>query len=428
MAVVRSREYTENMNNIQKQLAELDFGAMLAEAQAMTATGSQLINNYRNYCSTNPVNCAVVNSFVAEAKNQTYDNGVMTVLSKIVNFLNERQISWQIATVCEAIHNDKNPRNMLVRNAARQAEQLLEMNENDVKQYIKAGALKNVQFVEQFRNITKAVLKESMKYISEDASYSTSNPISFVYQNDEGKYFRVLNKTYLMTNDGEVTEAICNDAKFNYINSLLESNLVTFKNDELFVNYDNVEYQISEAGMCTRLTSTSELVLETATLREYNQAYLQTTTPSVRNTKAAVLESIAMLSECFDNVVHVDCATIYQTADDKFFVIEGKNKCFAQLISSNHAQSKWSINENAIDTVKFIKEHTHVNLTDKYAEKIEENVKQAEETEKQNIIECLKNNEKESVTKRIEALTEKFKNNPAMLKVLAGVAAEYSEL
>ena len=131
-----------------------------------------------------------------------------------------------------------------------------------------------------------------------------------------------------------------------------------------------------------------------------------------------------MLSESFDNVVHVDCATIYQTADDKFFVIEGKNKCFAQLISSNHAQSKWSINENAIDTVKFIKEHTHVNLTDKYSEKIEENVKQAEETEKQNIIECLKNNEKESVTKRIEALTEKFKNNPAMLKVLAGVAAE----
>ena len=411
MAVVRSREYTENMNNIQKQLAELDFGAMLAEAQAMTATGSQLINNYRNYCSTNPVNCAVVNSFVAEAKNQTYDNGVMTVLSKIVNFLNERQISWQIATVCEAIHNDKNPRNMLVRNAARQA-----------------GALKNVQFVEQFRNITKAVLKESMKYISEDASYSASNPISFVYQNDEGKYFRVLNKTYLMTNDGEVTEAICNDAKFNYINSLLESNLVTFKNDELFVNYDNIEYQISEAGMCTRLTSTSELVLETATLREYNQAYLQATTPSARNTKAAILESIAMLSEGFDNVVHVDCATIYQTADDKFFVIEGKNKCFAQLISSNHAQSKWSINENAIDTVKFIKEHTHVNLTDKYAEKIEENVKQAEAIEKQNIIECLKNNEKESVTKRIEALTEKFKNNPAMLKVLAGVAAEYSEL
>ena len=91
MAVVRSHEYTENMNNIQKQLAELDFGAMLAEAQAMTATGSQLINNYRNYCSTNPVNCAVVNSFVAEAKNQTYDNGVMTVLSKIVNFLNESE-------------------------------------------------------------------------------------------------------------------------------------------------------------------------------------------------------------------------------------------------------------------------------------------------------------------------------------------------
>lgn len=416
------------MNNIQKQLAEMDFSAMLAEAQAMTATGSQLINNYRNYCSMNPVNCAVVNSFVSEAKCQTYDNGVMAVLSKVVDFLNEHQISWQIATVCEAIQNDKNPRNVLIRNAARQAEQLLEMEENDVKQYIKAGALKNVQFVEQFRNITKAVLKESMKYVSEDASYSSSNPMSYVHQAEEGNYFRVLGKTYMITKEGEVLEAVCNDTKFNYINSLLESNLVTLKNDELFVNFDNVEYQISEAGMCTRLTSNSELVLETATLREYNQAYLQTTIPSARNQKAAVLESIAMLSEGFDNVVTVDCATIYQTADDKFFVIEGKDNYFAQLISSNHAQSRWAINENAIETVKFIKEHTHVNLSDKYSEKIEENVKQAEESEKQNIIESLKADEKSSVAKRIEALTEKFKSNPAMLKVLAGVAAEFNNI
>ena len=50
MAVVRSHEYTENMNNIQKQLAELHFGAMLAEAQAKKTTRSQHINNNRNYC------------------------------------------------------------------------------------------------------------------------------------------------------------------------------------------------------------------------------------------------------------------------------------------------------------------------------------------------------------------------------------------
>ncbi len=413
------------MNNIQKQLAELDFCALLAEANANTATGSTLINKYRNYCSENIVNCAVINSFIGEAKRQTYDAGVLKVLESLADFINSRQISWQIASVCESIKNDKNPKNYLARNAASQAEQLLEMEESDVIKYIKAGALKNVQYVEQFRNITKAVLKESLKFVSEDAEYSVTTPISYVAQTEDGNYFRVLGKTYLIKNGSEISESVYKDNKFEYINALLESEFVTLKDDDtLSINYDGIEYLISEQGLCSRKSKTGTLCLETATLREYNQAALNTVLPSIRAQKAAMLETIALISENYDSIVHVDCASIYQTNDDKFLVIEGEEKFFAQLISSNHATSRWSINESAVDTVQFIKEKTHVNLASRYENKINENIMQVESDKKEQLLESIKQSEAQAVAKRIDALTEKYKNNPAMLNVIANIAAE----
>jgi len=417
------------MNDIQKQLAELDFCALLAEANAATATGANLINNYRVYCTGNPVNCNVINSFINEAKRQTYDSGINALLVKICNFINERQISWQIASVCEAIENDRNPKNYLARNAAHQATQLLEMQEDDVKKYIRAGALKNVQYIEQFRNITKAVLKESMKYVSDDLSYTTTNPISYVESVEDGNIFRVYGKTFKMTSDGDVCECNFNDSKFSYINALLESQYVFLNEDDsLTIKYDDIDYTIKTQGVCERHSKNSTLTLETSTLREYNMASLQTVLPAARNQKAAMLEAIALITENFDNIVKIDCAAIYQSADDSFYVIEGKTKLYAELISSTHASTRWSVNENAIETVKFIKDKTHVNLTEVYESMIDENIAEAEKAEKQHIVESLKSNEKKSFAQRIDALTEKFKDNPAVLRVIASVASEYAEL
>jgi predicted CopG family antitoxin len=59
---------------------------------------------------------------------------------------------------------------------------------------------------------------------------------------------------------------------------------------------------------------------------------------------------------------------------------------------------------------------------------IDENIAEAEKAEKQHIVESLKSNEKKSFAQRIDALTEKFKDNPAVLRVIASVASEYAEL
>ena len=416
------------MNKIMKQLAALDFGLMLAEAHAETGTGATIINNYRRYCSENPVNCAVVNNFIREAKGCTYDNGVVNVLGKLTSFINENQISWQIASACEAIQNNANPRNYLNRNAANQAEQLLEQDEQGVRNYIKAGALKNVMFCEAFRNIAKCVFNDSMKYVDEAVDYEKSNPISYVHRTDDAAYFRVMNRTFKRDAEGKICEEACADNNFNLINNILESSIVSINGDEMFINYDNVEYQISESGKCVRLSETAELTLETSQLREYNNIALQGMMPTKRAKAAGVLETIAKITESFDNIVTVDCATIYKTKDDIFFVIEGVDNCYAQLISSTHCNHRWSINENAIETVKFIKEKTHVNLMEHFQEKVDEEIKQLENEKQTQIFEALKEDKKTSYKQRIEALTERYKDNPAMLAILAKTAAEINKI
>ena len=66
-----------------KTLASMDFNGMLFEAQAQTKTGQELLNKYQSYVMANPVTCGVVNNFLKEAAQLSYDNGINSVLDKV---------------------------------------------------------------------------------------------------------------------------------------------------------------------------------------------------------------------------------------------------------------------------------------------------------------------------------------------------------
>ena len=141
---------------MKKILADLEFASILSEAQAQTATGENLLNGFKSYCMANESSCALVNNFIKEASKCTYDNGVNAVLEEVADYVNANKVRWQIASACENIQNNNNSYNMLNMNAAKQAEKLLDLNEEEAVKYIKAGALKNVMFCEAFRSIAKS--------------------------------------------------------------------------------------------------------------------------------------------------------------------------------------------------------------------------------------------------------------------------------
>lgn len=442
-----------------KILANIDFQSIIGESTAQTQTGAELINKYKSYLMVNEASCSLINSFVKEAAQHTYDNGVAEALATVADYINANKASWALATACESINADTRSHNYINRNAAKQVEKLLEMEETDVVRYVKNGALKNVMFCEAFRNIAKQIFKET-PIVEAEADYTVAHPISFVENSGDGFCFAVEGKIYKIDDDKNIVEANSNEVSntFRVITAVLESNNTTVDNHTINVVAGNSVYTISEAGKCEKCKldkpgkyeegqkETKPAVnvtpdpdktedkeknkkkavkesFDAAKLRENNRLVLMTANPRYRNQLAYLLEGIALIVENYDNIANMDNVSIYTTKNDKFVVIEGANTLYASLLASNRHPA-WTVNENAVDTLSFIKAKTNTNISERYAELVKNHIEQVSEAEQENIKQEIHEQKVQSYKERIAALTEKFKHDPAKLAVLSNIAAE----
>ena len=94
---------------------------------------------------------------------------------------------------------------------------------------------------------------------------------------------------------------------------------------------------------------------------------------------------------------------------------------------SNHNQ-KWTINENVVDALSFIKSKTNVSLSENYKSNIENHLEQVSIEEKAQMEADLKAQEIQGYKDRIAALTEKFKNDPTKLAILSKLAQEVNKV
>ena len=424
-----------------KPLADIDFANVLAEAFAETQTGVELINKYRQYMLKNESSCTLINNFLAEAKNCMFDNGVVSVVNLVSGVIAENKVSWQLATACEAINRNRSSYNYLNRNAASTVEKLLEQNEENVVKYIKAGALKNVMFCESFRNIVNGVFTDVQTVVTEN--YTATRPVSYMEESEGKRYFEVLGNIYAISGN-EIQEAKASDVSgdFLVISRLLESNIAEFdaNTEKLTVNTPLAVYEVcAEDGKvkCTRtskkctdkkcedkkdadckesITFTNE-----AALREHNRLVVGATAFNQRNQMAEILEAIARAFEHFENFVLLDNTQIISNANDKFVVIENKENAYAYCVSSNHSTG-WKVNTTIVEALEFIKKQTNLNIAKDYKENVDEQIAKTEADAAEQIKESIKKDEMNARKKRIEMLTEKFKNDPARLAVLSKVA------
>lgn len=410
-----------------KILAEMNFSSIIAESMAQTQTGAELINKYKSFLMANESTCTLVNNFVKEAQACRYDNGVNETLNKVAEYISANKTSWALASACESIYNNGSQYNYLNRNAANQVEKLLEMEENDIVKYIKAGALKNVMYCESFRNIAKQVFNENPMIIT-TADYQKVTPVSMVESCGDSVYFEILGQVFKRADDDTIQEANWNEVSntFRTVSQLLESDIVTIDNHTITVKAGNAEYQISESNKVTRVGKEGTIEMTTESLRENNRLVLMSTNPRFRNQMAGILESIALVAENYDSIVNLDNAAIYTTKSDKFLVIESGIDLYATLLASNHS-SKWLVNENAIDALTFIKKKTNTLISENYTELVDKAMEQISESQKEDIEMKLKEEKTQSYKERIESLTEKFKNDPVKLAVLSKLAQELQE-
>lgn len=412
-------------NNV---LIELDFNDIISEALAQTQTGSELLDKYKAYLMANECSFGLVNNFIKEARNCCYDNGVNSILNKVTDFIDENKTLWQLATICETINNGTYSRDYLIRNAVKKVEPFLEMNEDELVKNIRTGALKGVMYCEAFRNVIKQIYN-NQPVVESKANYTKQTPVSMVENVGDGYCFNILGKLYKIDDEKNITEAQWNEVSntFKVVTNLLESNICKIDSDEICVSVGNAKYIISNPNEIVKINKEgSEQVFTTEALRENNRLVLMTANPRYKNEFARTLESIALVAEHFNNIVNLDNSAIYTTNNDKFVVIESDDTIYSTLIMSNHS-TPWTISENAIDAIDYIKRATRVQLNEEYAE----NVTSAMESMSERDIEMFNESKREDTINdykaRIEALVEKFKDDPVKLAVVNKLAKEISE-
>jgi hypothetical protein len=387
-----------------------------------------MLNKYKSFLMANSASCSLVNQFVREAANYRYDNGVVSVLEQVSDYISSNKTSWALASACESINRNSNSYNYLNRSAAKQVENLLEADEETVVKYIKAGALKNVMFCEAFRNIAKQVYADT-PIVEATAEFTAIHPISLVENVGDGFLFQIAGNLYKMDESNKVQEADWNEASntFKMVSSLLESNLVSIDEGTITAKIGNGEYTIFEGGCKRKGTNGVENTFENAAqLREHNNLVVSGTAIRGKNNIAAALEALALTFENYNAITSLDQATIYNTNRDSFVVIEAGSDLYATSLRSNH-QAKWTINEDAVSALSFIKSKTNVELGERYDEAIKAHMNNVSEEEKARLEAEAKLNEKNGYTERIAALTEKFKNDPAKLAILSELAAKLAD-
>lgn len=428
------------MKNVFRPLADLDFAYVLNEAYADTNTGTALLNKYRSYLLHNESSCTLVNNFMNEAKNCLYDSGIVKVVNEVAAEINENKVSWQLATACEAINANKSSYNYLNRNAASSVEKLLEMEEDDVVKYIKAGALKHVMFCESIRNIVNTVFTDRQVVITEE--YKATKPISYTEINECKQYFEVLGNIYSISADEGIQEAKASEvsSEFLEISRLLESSACTFdaNTERMTINTPLAQYEIFVEGDCKKCKRTSNksieqnkedenVKLESITfeneyeLREHNRLVVGGLSYARRRNIEEQLETIAKAYENFENFALMDNVQIIEAKNDKFVIIENGDKAFAYSIASNH-NTGWKVNTTIVEALDFIKRNTNVNVAKDYKANIDEQIAKTEEKRAESIKESIKRDENSARRKKIEMLTEKYKDDPATLAVLSKIA------
>lgn len=413
------------MNN--KIIAEMGFGSIIGESTSQTQTGSELLNKYKSHLMANESTCALVNNFVKEASMCMYDNGVNRVLEAVTDYIRSNKTSWALATACESIRSNNSSYNYLNLNACKQVEKLLEMEEDDVVKYIKAGALKNVMYCEAFRNIAKQVFKDQ-PIVEAHVDYTIAHPISITEYMGDGVCFEVNGTLYKIDEDKNIMEANWSEVSntFKTITQLLESDITSVDNFEINVKVGNAEYIIKEENKVTRKGIDSTLEMTVEQLRDNNRLMINATNPRFKNQMAATLEAIALTCENYSHIVNMDNVSVYTTNRDKFVVIESGSNIYATLLNSNHS-AKWTINENVIDALSFIKTHANVNISEHYKETVEQHLEQSTIDEREQIEKNLQDQKTNSYKERIANLIEKFKNDPVKLAVLSKLAQTIGE-
>ena len=425
-----------------KLLTNLNFADLISKTDAITEAGKEMLKGYRGYCYANPVSCSLVNSFIAEASRYGFDTGLNNILESVTSFIKENNISWKLASACESISANNSTYNYINKIGVQQVEKLLEMNESEVISYIKAGSLKNIQYIPEFRAICKEVYKTQVTE-AQTVEYKITNPISYVYENEETKerFIKVNGQIFKLTEDNIEMTNECKDEKFNHINALLES--MGRNGDNLYYAYrgsrGDYRFEINESvdennetkvELIFKNNNINETFTDAIKFREYCDNLSKVLPVSEKLQLMKVSNAIADVFENMSSIMLVDNCKLLTSMQATCAIIEGKDKVNLTVFNSINAGSSTQNYDYMVEALNNVVKVAGIDLKGMYEDRINEDMKKLD-PEAQQLKEQLEANKEAQYAirkKKIAILAEQYKNDPVRIALLNKVAKDLSLL
>ena len=416
-------------------LKDLNFAEKINSTEAITEAGKEMLSNYRAYVYSNPANCSLVNGFVNEASKYSFDTGLVSILESVTKFIKENNISWKLASACESISANQSSYNYINQLGVEQVKKILEMNENDVITYIKAGALKNIQYIPEFRAICKEVYRTHITE-AQAPNYNVINPISYVHVNEDTKdqYFNVLGKTFKIS-ENKVEEAVCDDPTYVRMNQLIS----TFqRNDkELFIEMlgahgDTCKFSINEnEEEKTVINFTKGNINETFDTAEKLIDYCNTASRLMNvNEKMKFMQLASTVKEVFenyDNVVLLDPVKVISSNNGTVCaIIEAKDNVNLTVYRNIQNGTSSKNYDYMVEALNQVIKLTGIDLKYMFEDRINEDCKKADADNKEirEQLEANKTAQFDIRKKKIAMLAEQYKNDPVRIALLNNVAKQ----
>lgn len=418
-------------------LKNLNFAEKINGTEAVTEAGKDILKTYRAYVYSNAPTCGLVNGFVTEASRCTFDTGLNNILDSVKEYITENNVSWKLASACESIEANNNKYNYINKLGVEQVRKLLEMNENDVVSYIKAGVLKNIQYIPEFRQICKEVYKQNITE-TQAPNYSVVNPISYVKIDEDGSQcFNVFNKTFKIS-EGKVEEIVNQDVKFARINEMLSK--FNRENDNIFLEMagahgDKIRFSLNENGLdLTKKGFGKEINEHFDNVASFNEFANTMSKVMPMNEKIAFMNTVAYVSEVFeamDNIVSLDnVKVLYTNNGTTCAIVEAKDNVNLTVFKNiKYGAGSYSY-DYMVEALNQIVKLTGIDLKAMFEDRINEDLEklnpEAEELKKQ--LEEDKEAQFNIRKKKIAMLAEQSKNDPVKLMLLNKIAKDLKML
>lgn len=421
-------------------LKDLDFVNKINQAEAVTEAGKEMLKTYRAYLYTNAPTCGIVNGFVLEAQRFSFDTGLVSILNSVQDYINENNISWKLASACESIASNPSSYSYIAKVGIETVSKLVEMKEQDVVSYIKAGSLKSVQYIPEFRAICKEVYNTAVNE-TRTPQYTLVSPISYCFEGENHDfYFNVLGKTFKIAESKKIYEATLDDKNFKEINALLEG--FGLDGDNITTSYRGVHGDIAtvtikenaEGKSVLEFTKNGEGQLFEAADKFMEFANTQSKIMNVAE-KMNWMRFAAVVSKVFENAENirvVDNARVLTTVDGTIAaIIEGKENVNLTVFRSLNAGTSSNEYQYMAEALQNVMSICGIDLKSQYSERISEDCKKQDPDGFKKIQETLEA-EKEAAMqarkKKIAVLAEQFKNDPVKIALLNKAAQDLAIL